>query len=156
MGIQSVRRIVIGIITAIACTAGLNATQASAISDGQSISLCTGVVTAYAETARNLFGQTAGWIDMRYSASCPGTPNRAVWARATNSYAVACVPGDVGCGYARIVRNGFGRPWCYMAAGATSCTTGAAVDIGSTTAYAEGFVEGAVLGGDATTNSLSF
>lgn len=128
----------------------------SAISDGQSPATCGSPTTARAQTARDYYGNIAGWIDLRFSSSCPGSPSRATWARATNSNGVTCIPAVQGCGTATVHRNGSSISTCYYASGSTSCYSGAARDVGSSSAYAEGWAEGTPLGGHAATASFSY
>lgn len=130
--------------------------SASAIGDGQSPSSCGSPVTSYSATARDFYGSIAGYVELRYSSACPGTPSKATWARVSNSNSVTCSPGIAGCGNATVVRNGSNVSTCFMASGAGSCFSGAAKDIGSSSAKATGNAEGTALGGSATTASLSY
>lgn len=154
---SSFRRMVLGTLSAATFSALLVVPgTAAAISDGQSPSTCGSPVTAYAATARDLYGNIAGFVDLRFSSACPGSPSRATWARVSNSNGITCSPGIQGCGSATVIRNGSNVSTCFMASGSGSCFTWAAADIGSSIAKATGNAEGTVFGGSATTASLSY
>jgi len=148
-------------IASVLCTVVLPLTlvapgSASAIGDGQSPSTCGSPVTAYSATARDFYGNIAGYVELRYSSACPGTPSRATWARVSNSNSVTCSPGIAGCGNATVIRNGSNVSTCFMASGSGSCFSGAAKDVGSSSAKATGNAEGTSFGVTATTSSLSY
>jgi hypothetical protein len=154
------RRLLLGLVLGMS-TVGVvfaegDVPTAVAISDGQSPSNCGSPVTAFAATARDAFGSIAGFVDLRFSTSCPGTPSRATWARVSNSNGITCAPSIQGCGSATVIRNNVGVSTCFMASGSGLCFTGAARDVGSSTARATDNAEGTALGGIATTASLSY
>lgn len=144
-----------GLVVLGSISVGTNA-PVSAIADGANPSSCGSPVTAYAKSISNTMGITVAFLELRYSSSCPGSPNRATWARIANSFGNTCVPADSWCSYARVVRNGVNRPNCFTPAGGSSCFTGAAADIGSTSAYAFGYGENNVTGGTGVTASLAY